>query len=149
MKKYLPLMIIGLVAIAAVASMFAFRTESPAGEKKSVIASGDKVEVFYFHFTRRCVTCQAVEDETKKAVEALYPEQFEKGKVSFTGVNLDEESSKPVAERCKVTGQTLLVVSGETRIDLTAEGFMYARTNPDKLKEELKKAIDPLLKAKK
>jgi hypothetical protein len=149
MKKYLPLMIIGVVAIAAATALYAFRTESTAGEERNVIASGDKVEVFYFHFTRRCVTCRAVEDEAKKAVETLYPEQFEKGKVSFTGVNLDEDSSKPVAERCKVTGQTLLVVSGETMIDLTAEGFMYARTNPDKLKEELKKAIDPLLKAKK
>jgi hypothetical protein len=149
MKKYLPLMIVGIVVVAAIAVLFAFKTESSAGEERNVVAAGDKVEVFYFHFTRRCVTCQAVEDESKKAIEALYPEEVKKGTVSFKGVNLDEESSKPVAERCKVTGQSLLIVSGEARIDLTSEGFMYAKSNPDKLKEELKKTIDPLLKGNK
>jgi hypothetical protein len=90
-----------------------------------------------------------VEEESKKAVESLYPDQVKKGTVTFKAINLDDESGKPVAERCKVSGQSLLIISGEARIDLTSEGFMYARSNPDKLKEEIKKAIDPLLTGKK
>ena len=149
MKKFLPYLISLIVMIAALTALFAFRTGGKENEKATVVASGDKVEVFYFHFTRRCVTCQAVEEEAKKAVETLYPDLVKKGEISFTGVNLDEETSKPVAERCKVTGQSLLVISGDARIDLTSEGFMYAKSNPEKLKEELKKVIDPLLIAKK
>jgi hypothetical protein len=38
-------------------------------------------------------------------------------------------------------------MSGEFRKDLTAEGFMYANNNFEKLKAEIKKTIDPLIKA--
>lgn len=31
-----------------------------------------KVEVYYFHFTRRCATCLSVEENARKAVESLY-----------------------------------------------------------------------------
>ena len=44
-------------------------------EKKSIksdLAVAESVEVFYFHNTRRCVTCQAVETESKDIVEELY-----------------------------------------------------------------------------
>src|SRR5512133_3312180 len=134
------------VAVIAVIAFFAFRTVR-GNETKDVlpVSAGDKVEVFYFHLTRRCVTCQAVENVSRNAIEALYPEQVKKGTVSFTPVNLDLEGSKAVAERCKVTGQTLLVLSGDVRVDLTDKGFMYATTSPDKLKAEIKKVIDPLL----
>lgn len=104
-----------------------------------------KVEVYYFHFTRRCMTCNAVEAETKKAVEAMYPKLIKSGKISFSAINLDDASSKAAAEKCGAEGQSLLVIGGGKRIDLTSEGFMYAISNPEKLKAELKKAIDPLI----
>jgi len=144
MKK-LVLISLAVIASISVIALFSFKeADNPEKEKTSMTAA-NKVEVFYFHFTRRCVTCQAVEDESRKAVESLYPDQVKKGTVTFEAVNLDDASSKTVAERCKVSGQSLLIISGENRIDLTSEGFMYARSNPEKLKEELKKAIDPLL----
>ena len=108
---------------------------------------GDKVEVYYFHFTRRCMTCNAVEKESKAALLELYPEQIANGTLSFTGVNLDEEGSEALAEKCKASGQGLLVLKGDLRVDLTAQGFMNAR-NPEKLQQEIKKAIDPLLAIK-
>lgn len=104
-----------------------------------------KVEVYYFHYTHRCVTCQAVETETIKAVKQLYPEQYKKGLISFKSVNLDEKSSDALAKKCKVEGQALLVISGSKRVDLTEQGFMYARSKPEALKAELKKVINPLL----
>ena len=141
MKK----IILGSLVLVSVIAFFSFRTTGiPVGNETSV-KPGDKVEVFYFHLTRRCVTCQAVENESRKAIEALYPEQVKKGNVSFTSLNIELEGSKAVAERCKVTGQTLLVLSGDVRVDLTDKGFMYATTSPDKLKAEIKKTIDPLL----
>lgn len=141
MKK----IILGSLALVAVIAFFSFRmTGKPVSDETSM-KPGDKVEVFYFHLTRRCVTCQAVENESRNAIEALYPEQVKKGNVSFTSVNIELEESKAVAERCKVTGQTLLVLSGDVRVDLTDKGFMYATTSPEKLKAEIKKAIDPLL----
>lgn len=121
------------------------QTTQKTGEAK--VSEGDKIEVYYFHFTRRCMTCNAVEKESKMALEALYPKQMEAGTLTFTGVNLDEDGSKAIAEKVKASGQALLVVKGDQRIDLTSQGFMNAR-NPEKLKQEIKKAIDPLLASK-
>ena len=112
---------------------------------KTTVSNSTKVEVYYFHFTRRCVTCQAVETESQKAIAALYPVQYKKGLVTFKSVNLDVKGSEVLASKCKVEGQALLVISGHKRIDLTDKGFMYAHSKPESLKEELKKTIDPLL----
>lgn len=117
-----------------------------AQENKSADAKKSEiVEVYYFHYTRRCMTCSTVESESKKAVETLYPAQVKSGKVVFKEVNLDEDSSQADAEKCGATGQSLLVVSGDEKVDLTSVGFMNARNNPNKLKEEIKKAVDSML----
>ena len=99
-----------------------------------------KVEVYYFHYTRRCATCNAVESVSKEAVAELYG-----GKVTFTGYNLDEDAGERKGKELDVSGQTLLIVAGETKINITNEGFMNARSNPEKLKAIIKEKIDPLL----
>lgn len=149
MKKFLPMIIIAVVIAATATALFAFRSGSPDAEEKVVSASGEKVEVLYFHLTRRCVTCQAVETVSADAVHELYAEEIKEGKVVFRSLNIEDKATEEDAVRAKATGQCLLVISGDTRIDLTSEGFMYARNKPEKLREEIKKAIDPLLKASK
>jgi hypothetical protein len=103
------------------------------------------IEVYYFHMTRRCPTCQAVESESEAALKKLYPAQMESGTITFKSLNLEEEVNNPLAEKLQVSGQTLLIVKGDQKIDLTGDGFMYARTDPAKLQEKFKAAIDPLL----
>ncbi len=104
-----------------------------------------KVEVYYFHFTARCSTCHAVEDNAKRAFESLYPEQIKNGDYAFKGLNLDDAGTKTIAEKLGVGGQTLLVVCGDKKIDLTSQGFLYAH-DPDKIKEEIKKAVEKVTK---
>ncbi len=112
-------------------------------ESKSV--STGNVEVFYFHFTRRCMTCNAVESVTKESLEAMYSKLLKSGKITFKSINLDNATNTSLAEKCGAEGQSLLVIGGEKRIDLTTIGFINAVSNPEKLKAELKKAIDPLI----
>lgn len=128
------------------ASFAGSQTVKKGAPAPAVTVKQAKVEVYYFHFTRRCVTCQAVETESQKAVSALYPVQSKQGVIVFKSFNLDDKTSKTMAARCKAEGQALLVISGNKRFDLTDQGFMYARSNPDKLKAELKKVIDPLIR---
>lgn len=104
-----------------------------------------KVEVYYFHFTRRCATCLSVEENARKAVESLYADKVKKGDYSFKGINLDEDSSKSIAEKLGIGGQTLLVVSGDKKIDITDKGFMNAH-DLEKMKDEIKKAVELALK---
>ena len=100
-----------------------------------------KVEVYYFHYSRRCATCNAVEEVSKKTISESFASQFKKREITFKSVNLDEKSSVALAKKCKAEGQALLIVSNGKRVDLTDKAFMYAKSNPEKLKAEIKKAI--------
>ena len=140
MKKLISLSVLALLVISF------FTVSSIAANKKAqtAVSKSAKVEVYYFHFTRRCVTCQAVETETQKSILALYPLQAKKGLITFKSINLDEKSSEAIAAKCKAEGQSLLITNSNKRVDLTDKAFMYAKSNPTKLKAELKKTIDSL-----
>lgn len=103
------------------------------------------VEVYYFHYSRRCHTCVTVQEQTEKALLELYPEKMESGKIVFIEVNLDEKVGEELAKKKQVSGQTLLILKGEQRSNLTTDAFMYATTNPDKLKSKIKSVVDELL----
>lgn len=120
--------------------------KSAVSANNSATVAGKKIEVYYFHFTRRCATCNAVESVTLDALKAYYPEKFKTGEITFKSLNLEEDNSKPMAEKLKVEGQQLLFVCNNKVIDLTDNGFMYALNKPEKLKAEVKKTVEQLLK---
>ena len=124
--------------------LFSCKTQSTDNQVSESVASND-VQVYYFHNTKRCATCNAVEDETKVALEMFYKDQMTAGSMEFTSLNLEEENGKEMAQSLKVSGQTLLITKGEIHVNLTNEGFMNARTNPTKFHEILKTQIDKLL----
>lgn len=115
-------------------------------ETTSVTSGKKKVDVYYFHYTRRCVTCVAVETESKKAVEQLYADELKTGEVNFHEINLDLDDGKKIAQDLNRNGQGLIVVCDKSIVDLTQQGFMFAMRDPDKLKEALKQAIDNFLR---
>jgi len=86
----------------------------------------------------------AVEENARKAVEALYANEVKTGDYSFKAINLDDENSKEIAKNLGVGGQTLLVVRGDKKIDITDKGFLNAH-DLDKMKEEIKSAVDKVL----
>jgi hypothetical protein len=110
-------------------------------KKTTQSSASAKVEAYYFHMSTRCITCKAVEAEAKKNLEALY-----RGKVTFQAINIEDVASKAIVEKLKISGQTLLIVKGDTKINLTNEGFLYARNNPEKFKSIIKEKVDGLLK---
>jgi len=60
-------------------------------------------------------------------------------------VDVEDESQQALIEKYQVSGQTLLIVGNDKKIDLTNDAFLNARTNPDKLKEKIKQTIDSML----
>ena len=142
MKKLLLLLLVSLLTAPVV--VVDAQTTAPV-PKAAAQKTVKPVEVYYFHYTRRCATCQAVEIETQKAIAALYPAQFKAGKIIFKSLNLDNATSKPFADKCKAEGQSLLIISGNKRIDLTDQAFMYANSKPEKLKAEIKNVIDKMM----
>ncbi len=99
-----------------------------------------KVGVYYFHLNTRCATCRAIESEAKADVKELFGND-----VSFAAYNLDEENGETKGKELGVSGMALLIVKGDKKINLTNEGFLYARTNPKKFKEVIEEKIKPLL----
>jgi len=140
MKILNPSFLIMFVAIV----LNSCNTKTSENQKTAALVSED-IQVYYFHNTKRCATCNAVEDETKVALEIFYEENIKGGTMEFTSLNLEEEDGKEMAQSLQVSGQTLLIVKGESRVNLTNEGFMNARTNPAKFHEILKTEIDKLL----
>lgn len=137
MKK---LMILMLVVIS-----LPFMACSSSGSETANVATAvkpAKIEVYYFHYTRRCMTCNAVEDVTKNTLNELYAAKMKSGEITFHSVNLEEKDGEAIANRLKVAAQALIVVNDGKQTDLTDKGFMYAKSSPEKLKAELKKAID-------
>ncbi len=129
-----------LYSFALVMMLGSWSCNAQTTKKDAKTTASAKVEAYYFHFSSRCVTCKTVEAEAKADIESLYG-----GKVTFQAINLDDESSKAIAEKLQIAGQTLLIVKGDTKINITNEGFMYARNNPEKLKSIIKEKVDPLL----
>lgn len=138
------------IFLKSIAIVFTLLSISCSGQNtnqtKADTEIANKVEVYYFHFTRRCFTCNLVESETKKALETLYANELKSGKVVFSEINLDDKEHKELAQKYQVSSSALIVAKGDDKKDLTMIGFMNANKNPKKLEEELKKAIDSYLK---
>jgi len=132
-----------MLAFALFMPVFSCSAQTEKKDAKTV--SSDKIEAYYFHFTARCMTCKTVEAQAKENIETLYPEMVKQGKISFQSINLDDASSKELAERLQISGQTLLLVKGDQKINITNEGFMYAVRQPEKFKAVIKEKIDGLL----
>jgi hypothetical protein len=143
MKKSIVL----LFLLAMVTGNYSCNTNtSSASGGSPAIGSGKIITVYYFHFTRRCMTCNNVEKVSKEGVETQFAAQVKSGEISFKSVNLDEKDGEAIGAKYKIEGQTLIIISGDKRVDLTDKGFLYANDSPEKLKAEIKKAVDGLLK---
>jgi hypothetical protein len=134
-----------LLGIALFIPFLSCNAQSSKKEVKTSEVSSDKIEAYYFHFTARCVTCRTIEAKAKENLEVLYPNQVKQGLITFQSINLDESSSKPLVEKLGVSGQTLLLVKGDHKINLTNEGFLYAVAKPDKFKDVIREKVDFLM----
>lgn len=135
--KSIKLLFIAVLALSMNSSCSAQTNEK---ENSTQVAKAEKVEVLYFHYTRRCVTCNAIESVSKEAIAEMYGD-----KVSFAEYNLEEMDGEIKGKELEVSGQTLLIVADNTKINITNEGFLNARSNPEKLKQIIKEHIDKLL----
>lgn len=128
-----------------VAVMFStlFLPSSQAQTKKS----NEKLLVYYFHATNRCVTCNAVENVTKEVLNNNFKKEMSNGTIKFASFNVDEEVNKALVEKYQITFSTLLIINTKgKKTDFTNTAFQYAKSNPTKYQELLKAEIAKNLK---
>lgn len=140
MKKILMLMLLA----TSVSMMSCNSTTGTSDEATTEVKQAD-VMVYYFHYTRRCATCNAVEDVTRLALKEYYEEKMKDGDIAFQSINIEEKEGEATANKLEIAGQALVIVKGDQLTDLTEKGFLYAVSEPEKLKAEVKIAIDAAL----
>ncbi len=136
MKKFIAIALLIFFATQIQTESFAQNTTAAAEEAV--------VEVYYFHLTRRCVTCRVVEKETENSINENFKQMVDEGKLVYLILNLEEGDNLALAESLGVSGQTLLIKNGAKKVDITNKAFMSVR-NTDRLKQEVKTAIESVL----
>ena len=134
-----------LFALTLIIPFLSCNAQPVKNEVKIPENNSDKIEAYYFHFSARCVTCNTIEARAKENLEALYPNQMKQGLITFQSLNLEDESNKSLAQELGVSGQTLLIVKGNQKVNLTNDGFMYAVVKPERFKEIINEKVDGLL----
>jgi len=108
------------------------------------------VIIYNFHVTNRCPSCVAIEDATTKTLNQFFANELKTSRIKRYIVNVDDEKNKQISEKYEAFGSGLLLVrdfnNKEITVDLTGDGFKYARNKEDKFINILKTKIDELLK---
>lgn len=137
-----------IIAMLLFAPFISCSAQPSSKDDKATASNSDKIEAYYFHFTARCVTCNTIEAKAKENLESLYPQHIKSGLLTFQSVNLDDAVNKPLAKKLGIAGQTLILVKGDEKINITNEGFMYAMVKPEKFKEVINEKVEFLLTKK-
>jgi len=140
---------LGFLMLASILLSGTLLTESliaQATQPAQQVKTTTPTEVYYFHLSRRCVTCQTVEKVTEQAVNEFFADAVKKGDVTFRSVNIEEKENKALIKKLKVQGQSLLIVNGKDQVNITDKGFLYAVNEPDKLKAEVKSNVEKFIK---
>ncbi|MEI7664154.1 MAG: nitrophenyl compound nitroreductase subunit ArsF family protein [Bacteroidota bacterium] len=105
-----------------------------------------RVLVYYFHFAKQGKSGMDVENVSRNAVLALYPVKVKRNEFFFKSINLDDKDGAALGKKYGIKKTTLVVILDEKRVDLTKKAFKFATGQPDKLREEIRLAVESLLK---
>jgi PBP1b-binding outer membrane lipoprotein LpoB len=123
-------------------------SQSKNKEEQSIDKTISKIEVIDFHSTHRCMTCNAIEANTKHTLDTYFSEQLKTGKITFSVINVDEKENEKIAEKFKASGTALIInvihKGNENHIDLTEFAFMNGN-NKEEFSKELKTKIETQL----
>lgn len=123
------------------------------GQNKTNTTSLDKsiskIEVLDFHSTHRCMTCNAIEANTKYTLNTYFAKELKDAKITFQVINVDKKENEKIAKKFEASGTALIlnvIKNGkETQLNLT--NFAFMNGNDQKVfSKELKSKIDTELK---
>ncbi|MDP2068569.1 MAG: nitrophenyl compound nitroreductase subunit ArsF family protein [Lutibacter sp.] len=136
---------------ALIISLFLFSCTGNSQNKTAVKqAKGNSIEVIDFHSTNRCMTCKAIEANTKYTLDTYFADELKSGKIVLKIVNVDKKENEQFAEKFEATGTALflnVIKDGkESHVDLTNLAFMKG-TDQKAFSLQLKETIATQLKS--
>ncbi len=74
-----------------------------------VKSSADKIEIYYFHRTQRCYSCNTLSQYVQETIEQKFSEEIKNGKIEFREINVDLPENKEVALKFQASGSSLFI----------------------------------------
>lgn len=140
---------IKIFAVLAVSLILTSCNGQDKNKTTSLDKSVSKIEVLDFHSTHRCMTCNAIEANTKYTLNTYFAKELKEDKITFQVINVDEKENEKIAEKFEASGTSLIlnvIKNGkETQINLTDFAFMNGN-DQEAFSKELKAKIDTELK---
>jgi hypothetical protein len=116
MKKNTVIIRVALLAFVAVAIGYMFlrdrgssSTEAATKTATAPSPGGASFVAYYFHGTRRCVTCRAIEAQAQEAITTRFAEELRQGRLKWAAINLEDIGNDHYATDFGVTGSTLVI----------------------------------------
>lgn len=135
--------------VLAIGLMFTSCNGQNKNKDNSLDQTVSKIEVLDFHSTHRCMTCNAIEANTKYTLDTYFSKESKEDKITFQVINVDEKQNDKIAEKYEASGTSLIlnvIKNGkETQINLTDFAFMNGN-DQEAFSKELKAKIDTELK---
>lgn len=74
-----------------------------------IIKPAEKIQVFLFHPTARCISCINIGKYAKETIEQKFPEELKSGRIEFKEINIDLPENKELATEFKAAGSSLFI----------------------------------------
>ena len=102
-----------LLTLISLKALDAYSNQAPKQQveetKTEEIFIAEKLEIMYFHTTARCFSCSALEELTKKTLEAKFSSELSSGQIIFSSINIDLPDNKALAQEFQATGSSLFI----------------------------------------
>jgi hypothetical protein len=153
-KNYVIAAIIGTVVILVIAAIGASRNpqtetivNNSINKTEVVVAKPDKIEVFLFHPTQRCITCITIGKFAGETVAEFFQPELKNGQIEFREINIDLPENKILAQKFQASGSSLrinAIANGQDNI--SEDTYVWRLTqNEVQFKSYLKNKLDNLL----
>jgi hypothetical protein len=136
-----------LIFISFTSLYFKSVAASAEGTISINVLNEQPVYIYYFFFTPRCDECIILEKALQKVLNGNYSQELKSKRLIFKMIDLTnpDSESKKIIKELGVRRQLLLLVSGETKVNLTKDAFRYAENQYDHFRDFIKTAIDQVL----
>lgn len=150
MKKIILLLFMSVIALMISCNQTSKTESKTEVSVSSQVSANQKLQIYYFHLTNRCVTCNSIEANVKRLLETNFKKELESGEINFKSINIEEKENYEIAEKYQTANASLFltnVVQGkEKTIDLTTEAFSYSKNEAEKFKSIVQDSINVLMR---
>lgn len=141
---------LGILLVIIITNLNSTKTEEVSDNQPQFQAqkqSIDKVEVFVFHATRRCISCVTIGKYTGETVSEYFQSELKEGKIEFREINIDLLKNKELARKFQASGSSLFINAihdGQDNINEDVQVWRLIQ-NETQFKSYLKNKLDDLL----